>query len=106
MRIVATPEVVEYIRRNGGQIFVWTMTMDYGHGPSNIFVLEASVDSPGAEREFLRFGGEGIEVLYDPGERGTPDSLHLALRGRVRKRVAAFWNGHNFGSGRAPGPNA
>ena len=106
MRVVATPEVVEYIRRNGGQIFVWTMTMDYGYGPSNIFVLEASVDSPGAEREFLRFGGEGIEVLYDPGQRGTPESLHLALRGRVRKRVAAYWNGNNFGSERAPRPQA
>jgi hypothetical protein len=98
MRIVATPEVVEYIRRNGGLIFVWTMTMDYGRGLGNIFVLEAAVESPGAEREFLRFGGEGIEVLYDPGERGTPDSLHLALQGRLRKRVAAYWNGHNFGS--------
>jgi hypothetical protein len=98
MRIVATPEVIEFIRRSGGRVFVWTMTMAYGYGRDNVFVLEASVDSPGPEREFLRFGGEGIEVLYDPGARGTPDSLHLALQGRVRKRVVAYWNGHNFGS--------
>ena len=49
-RLVATPEVVEFIRRNGGQIYVWTMTMAYGYGRDNIFVLEASVESPGAER--------------------------------------------------------
>jgi hypothetical protein len=96
MRILATPDVVEFIRRSGGQIFVWTVTMDYGYSGRNVFVLEASVDSPGADREFVRFGGEGIEVLYDPGDRGTPDSLHLALRGRTRKRVVAYWNGHNF----------
>jgi len=99
MKIVANPEVVEYIRRNGGQIFVWTGTMEDGDGRGNVFVLEASIDSPGAEREFLRFGGEGIEVLFDPGTRGTPASLHLSLQGRVRKRVAAYWNGHNFASG-------
>ncbi|MEO8422518.1 MAG: hypothetical protein ABI595_01245 [Actinomycetota bacterium] len=98
MRVVATPEVVEFIRESGGQIFVWTVTMEYGYARGTVFVLEASVDSPGAEREFLRFGGEGIEVLYDPGERGTPDALHLALRGRVRKRVVALWNGHSFAS--------
>lgn len=98
MKVVAGTDVVEFIRRSGGQIFVWTVTMDYGYGRGNVFALEASVDSPGADREFLRFGGEGIEVLYDPGERGTPDELHLALRGRLRKRVAAYWNGHNFAS--------
>ena len=75
MRIVASPEVIEHVRAAGGQVFVWTMTMAYGYGAGNVFVLEASMESPGPEREFLRFGGEGIEVLYDPGERGTPDRL-------------------------------
>jgi hypothetical protein len=99
MRIVATPEVIQHVRASGGQIFVWTMTMAYGYGAGNVFVLQASTDSPGPEREFVRFGGEGIEVLYDPGERGTPDEMHLALVGRFRKRVAAYWNGNSFAQG-------
>ncbi len=99
MRIVATPEVIEHVRATGGQVFVWTMTMAYGYGANNVFVLEASTESPGPEREFLRFGGEGIEVLYDPGERGTPEEMHLALVGHFRKRVAAYWNGNSFAQG-------
>ena len=99
MRIVASPEVIEHVRAAGGQVFVWTITMAYGYGSGNVFSLEASTESPGPEREFLRFGGEGIEVLYDPGERGTPEALHLALVGRFRKRVAAYWNGNSFAQG-------
>lgn len=99
MRIVATPEVVEFIRGNGGHVFVWTTTMAYGYSAGQVFVLEASLDSPGPERGFLRFRGEGIEILYDPGERGTPQELHLALKGRARKRIAAYWNGNSFASG-------
>ena len=100
MRIVASPDVIEFVRAKGGQIFVWTMTMAYGYGARNVFVLEASTESPGVDHEFIRFGGQGIEVLYDPGERGTPQSLHLELKGRFRKRVAAYWNGHNFAADR------
>lgn len=96
MRIVASPEVVEFIRTHGGTLFVWTLSMTYGYGFRGVFSLEASVESPGPEREFLRFDGEGIEVLLDPGDHGTPESLHLELKGRIRRRVAAYWNGHNF----------
>jgi len=98
MKIIATPEVVEFIRLNGGEIFVWPVTMEYGYARGSVFVLEASVESPGAERGFVRFEGEGITVFYEPGERGTPDSLHLILRGRSRKRVGAYWNGHSYGT--------
>jgi hypothetical protein len=98
MRIVASPDVVEFVRAKGGRVFVWTVSMVYGFGFRGVFSLEASTESPGPEREFLRFGGDGIEVLYDPGAHGTPDELHLQLKGRTRKRVAAYFNGHNYAS--------
>ena len=63
-------------------MFVWTITMAYGYDSGRVFTLEASTESPGPDREFLRFGGEGIEVLYDPGERGTPEAYenpHVAI---------------------------
>ncbi len=98
MKIVATPEVIEFIRGRGGTIFVWTVTMAYGRGSRDVFAVEASTESPGPEREFLRFAGEGIEVLFDPVEHGTPDALHFALKGHTHKRVTASWNGKSYGS--------
>lgn len=98
MRIVASPEAVEFVRSRGGTVFVWTLPMRYGYGFQNVFALEASTDSPGPEREFVRFRGAGIDLLLDAGAHEAPESIHLAVVGRFRKRVRAYWNGNSFGS--------
>jgi hypothetical protein len=94
VRIVATAEAVEVIRARGGVLYVWTVTMEYGYHP--VFVLETSVESPGADRTFQRFEGEGIELLLDAGPRELPDSVHLDVSGVFRKRLRATWNGNSF----------
>ena len=94
VRIEATPDAVEYVRSRGGVLFAWTVTMEYGY--QRVFVLEASLDSPGPEREFQRFEGEGIALLLDAGGRELPRSVHLDVSGVLRKRIRAAWNGHSF----------
>ena len=94
VEIVASPDAVEFVRSRGGQLFVWTVTMQYGYHP--VFVLEASLDSPGPEREFQRFEGEGIALLLDAGGREPPTSVYLDVSGVLRKRIRAAWNGHSF----------
>jgi hypothetical protein len=97
VRIVATPEAVDYVRTQGGVLYVWTMTMEYGYHP--VFVLEASLESPGADRTFQRFEGEGIELLLDAGPRDLPEAVHLDVSGVLRKRIRATWNGNSFTPG-------
>jgi hypothetical protein len=97
MRIVATREAVEHVRRRGGVLYVWVMPMEYGYHP--VFVLEASVDPPGPVGDFQRFEGEGIELLLDAAGRDLPESVHLDLSGVLRKRIRATWNGHSFAEG-------
>lgn len=97
MRIVASPEAVDHIRRQGGVLYVWTMPMEYGYHP--VFVLEASLESPGADRTFQRFEGEGIQLLLDAGPRELPDAVHLDVSGVLRKRIRATWNGNSFTPG-------
>jgi hypothetical protein len=94
VRIEATPDAVEYVRSRGGVLFAWTVTMEYGY--QRVFVLEASLDSPGPERDFQRFEGEGIALLLDAGGREPPSSVHLDVSGVLRKRIRAAWNGHSF----------
>lgn len=95
--MVAAAEAVEFVRERGGRLFVWPIPMDAPTGGAIVFALEASTESPGAEREFARFAGEGIDVLLDTSAHGAPDELHLAVRGWRRKRIRAYWNGNSFG---------
>jgi len=98
VRIEATAEVTGFIRDRGGRVFVWIQPMAYGSG--RVFVLEASTDSPGPEREFRRFRtDEGIEVLFDADGRALPERLLLAVKGWRRKRIRAYWNGNSFAQG-------
>jgi hypothetical protein len=97
VRIVATSEALDHVRSRGGLLYVWAVTMEYGYHP--VFVLEASVEAPGPIGDFQRFEGEGIVLLFDPGPRELPDSVHLDLSGVFRKRIRATWNGHSFTPG-------
>lgn len=71
--------------------------MEYGYHP--VFVLQASIDPPSTGHRFVRYEGEGIELLLDAGDHGTPESLHLDVAGVFRKRIRATWNGNMFTSG-------
>jgi hypothetical protein len=94
MQLVATQEAVEYVRSHGGALFVWAVTMAYGY--HEVFALEASTESPGPGRDFHRIEADGIDVMLDTEGRDLPDELHLQMRGRLRRRVRAYWNGKSF----------
>ena len=76
---------------------MWPLPLDAPTGGATVFSLEASTESPGADREFARFVGGGFDVLLDTSEHGAPDELHLALKGWRRKQIRAYWNGKSFG---------
>ena len=97
MRVIATHEAVEFVRERGGTAFVWPLTLEGPTAGRGVFALEASTESPGADHGFVRFGGEGFDVLIDATEHGVPDELHLALTGWRRRRLRAYWNGHSCG---------
>ena len=92
MRVLANPEVVEFVRSRGGALFVWG---DLLACCSNVGYLEASTESPGASYEFRRYTSGGVDLMLDQAI-GVPDELHLGLSGWPTKRVRAFWNGMNY----------
>jgi hypothetical protein len=93
MKILATPQLADFVRERGGALFVW---VDRLVTSPDVGYLETSTESPGAEREFVRFSSEGFELLFDGGAAGLPEELHLVLKGRRTKRVRAYWNGNSF----------
>jgi hypothetical protein len=97
VRVIAGAEAVAFVQERGGRLFVWPIDMDSPTGGAVVFALEASTESPGADREFARFAGQGFDVLIDTTQHGAPDELHLAVKGWRRKRIRAYWNGNSFG---------
>lgn len=97
MRVIASPEAIALVREGGGRVFVWPLDLEGPSAGRGVFALEASTVSPGADRPFVRFAGEDVDVFLDTSAHGAPDELHLAVTGWFRKRVRAYWNGHSYG---------
>jgi hypothetical protein len=96
MRVIASPDAVAFVRDRGGRVFVWTLPMEGPIGGSAVFALEASTESAGPERDFVRLAGGDFDVLIDTGARSLPDELHFAVKGWRRKRIRAYWNGKSY----------
>jgi len=93
VKVVAHPDVVEFVKERGGCLFVWT---DRLASSRNVTYVEASTQSPGAGREFRRLSGGGFEILIDAGGADLPDELHLDVKGWPTRRIRAFWNGRRY----------
>ena len=88
MRVVASIEAREFVRKKGGRLFVWAKTSRCC-GP--ITYLQASTEAP--EREFRRVEADGIDVYFATAIRTLPEELHVEVRGRSRPRLEAYWDG-------------
>jgi hypothetical protein len=89
MRVVASPEVAEAVRRTGGRLFVWP---EHGKCCGRAGIRLATGSSPKAGVEFEQVAADGFELHLARTGR-APDELHLDVHGRRKQRVAAYWNG-------------
>jgi hypothetical protein len=116
VNIVTTPSAANYIRDQGGRLWVWL-------DPHRCLVgaytyLDAATEPPGTSRKtrftrasrqphrFQRIQAEGFEIHFDPGRLSPPEELHLDLKGWRNKRIEAYWNGCVFAGEDVPVPGA
>ena len=90
IRIVAPPEVREFVRARGGKLYVWTVPHFSPRG--TLTLLETATIRP-AKRAggFARFAAGDFSLYLDCGPRAWPDELVLELK-RRRRVVRAYWN--------------
>jgi hypothetical protein len=93
MRILATPEARSFIRERGGLLFV--RPRRHGLIRGGLWTLSASTDIPEGALDYQRFESKDLLVFLPPGLR-PPFELIVEVRGRVRRRLEAFWNGCAF----------
>jgi hypothetical protein len=93
MRIKATPEARSWIHDQGGLLFVTLSRVVSARGAMRRLLV--TTDPPPDALDFQRFESRGFLLFLQPGVR-PPRELHVEVVGRVRRRLAAFWNGCAF----------
>ena len=88
MKVVASAEAVDFVRRRGGRLYVWA-TSERCCGGAHAR-LRASTEAD-AQRDFAVVPAEGFEVFFARMGR-EPEELHVEVRGRRRKRLEAYWD--------------
>lgn len=93
MRVLATEDVRSYIGERGGLLFVWVKRCTPIRGALRF--LHTSTEPPADALEWQRVETKGFLVFLPPGLR-PPHELHLVVKGLLRRRVEAFWDGCAF----------
>ncbi len=93
MRIKSTPEARSWIRDQGGLLFVRLSGIVSARGAMRRLLV--STEPPADAFDYQRFETKGFVLFLQPGVR-PPSEMHVEVVGRIRRRVAAFWNGCAF----------
>jgi hypothetical protein len=86
---IVSAEAVEFIRREGGRLYVWGGDVCCG----GTRFVKTSTEEPADAPVFHRFDEDGYQLYVKPVHGQLPDELHVDLRGRRRARAQAYWNG-------------
>ena len=92
VRVEVSPEAEEFVRGQGGQVWVWAARPQVCCLGTPTYMY-AATKPPRNPSGFNPLYAAGLEVWCRiPGVR-RPDVLEIALRGRRRPRVEAYWDG-------------
>lgn len=93
MKVLATAEVRSHVNDRGGMLFVWVKVRRPIRGALRF--LLTSTEPPPDALEWQRVETKGFLVFLPPGLR-PPHELHLVVKGLLKRRVEAFWEGSVF----------
>jgi hypothetical protein len=92
VRVEVSPEAEEFVRGQGGQVWVWAARPRLCCGGTPTYMY-AATKPPSDPSEFRPLYAAGLEVWYRiPGGR-RPEVLEIGMHGRRRPRVEAYWDG-------------
>ena len=94
MRIVSTPEARSFIRERGGLLFVRLSSHRGLRG--HLSLLRTTTELPPGALDYQRVEAKGFLLFLHPRIGRGPSSLHLEVKGRLRRRLEAYWDGCAF----------
>jgi hypothetical protein len=91
MRVEVSPQAAEYVTLHGGQLWVWTdRTSCCASTPP---LMRAATLQPAKALSFIRVPADGFELWFSPPAGLVPDVLEIALHGKRKPKVEAYWDG-------------
>ena len=92
MRVEVSTEAAEFVRGQGGQLWVWAARPHVCCWGTPTYMYAATTP-PRDPDGFIPAHTGGLEVWYRiPGDR-RPDVLEVEVRGKRRPHVEAYWDG-------------
>jgi len=94
VRVTADTAVCDYVSERGGILWVRSTHRGCCHGP--VTSLRSTTSRPGDAESYTVVDSELPIAVRFRAATGVPEELVLELRGLVRKRPVAFWDGCTF----------
>jgi hypothetical protein len=92
VRVDVSPEAGELVRGQGGRLWVWAARPWACCWGTPAYLHAATAPPPGMSG-FSPVDAPELEVWFRAPAGRLPDVLEIALRGKRRPRVEAFWDG-------------
>jgi hypothetical protein len=94
VKVVVSAQAQEFVRSRGGILFVRSKHRRCCGGA--LTLLDSTTVPPGDASDFVAVGSEEIDVRFRGGATERPRELVIELRGTVRRRPVAYWDGCAF----------
>lgn len=88
--VVASSQVIDYVHRHGGQLYVWAT--HYRCCKGRLTLLETSTERS-RNREFGSHSMDAFQLFLDASIGRPPTTLRLELALFPRRHVRALWDG-------------
>ncbi len=95
MRVDVSAEAGEFVRRQGGRLWVWAAYPRMCCGGAPAYMHAATTPPPGLS-DFSPVHSADLEVWFRAPAGRRPDVLEIDVRGRHHPRVEAYWEGCAF----------
>jgi hypothetical protein len=95
VRVEVSTQAGEFVRCQGGQLWVWVARPRVCCGGTPAFMHAAAVPPPGLSG-FGLVRSAGLDIWFRAPAGRLPDVLEIGLRGRRRPQVCAYWDGCSF----------
>jgi hypothetical protein len=92
VRVQICPDAAAHISASGGELWVWAARPRMCCGGTPAF-MRAAMAQPAGLTGFRAVPVPDVALHFRPTAGTQPDVLEIALTGRRRPRVAAYWDG-------------
>jgi hypothetical protein len=92
VQVEVSPEAEEFVRQQGGRVWVWVARPSMCCWGTPAFMHAATEPPPGLSG-FSPVSSAALDVWFRVPAGRVPEVLEIVLRGKRRPRVEAYWDG-------------